>query len=239
VLRRSDQGESDRRIVLLTRASGKITVLAKGARKGGSRLAAATEPTTCGIFHLHEGRAARFLTQFEPRTTWPGLRSDYDALLAALALCEAWDALVPFESPAEDLLDLAQGVMAVLDAGGAPWPTLAWALVQGLHAEGQGRDWMTCMATGERISERPAYLSDRLGGPVGRGPAVSDPGALPVEPEVLMTLNKLAERPSPPAKLLAAGAVLAALHHHWRGIASGPMKAVAQAADQARRASAE
>ncbi len=207
--------------------------MAKGARKGGSRLAAASEPLSCGEFHLHEGRARRFLTQFIPRTSWPGLRADYDALLAGLALAEAWEALIPFDSPAPELNELAEGSLSILEAGGAPWPCLAWALVQALEAEGQGRDWMACSATGRRIAERPAYLSGRLGGPVGREAAASDPGAMPVDPEVLIALNRLRERPSPPPSFPDASQALRALHHHWRGLSESPLRALVQAAEQA------
>ena len=88
VLKRKDSGESDRALTCLTEERGLVDVIAKGARKSGSRLSGSSEPLSVCEMEVAKGKAREFLTQAQPVMTFPKLREDYDRLAAGLAFAE-------------------------------------------------------------------------------------------------------------------------------------------------------
>lgn len=80
VLRRTNYGEADRILNLIT-PSGKITVIAKGARKEKSRLAGAIELFTLTDFNIHQGKSEiKVLTGAKMVKHFSGLMKDLDLL---------------------------------------------------------------------------------------------------------------------------------------------------------------
>lgn len=77
VLKQSPVGEYDRRVSLLTKERGKISAFARGARKAGNKLAAATDVFAFGHFKVYEGKSAYTLTEADIHNYFEDLRTDY------------------------------------------------------------------------------------------------------------------------------------------------------------------
>ena len=79
VLQAGNIGEYDKRIVLLTKERGRISVFARGAKKATSQYAAACQPFTFGEFSLYEGKNSFNLM-------WAGVDNYFDTLKKDLDL---------------------------------------------------------------------------------------------------------------------------------------------------------
>lgn len=91
ILKTEPIGEYDRRVVILTGEKGKIAAFAKGARRQGSRLLAATNPFCFGRFDLFCGRNSYTVTEAAIRNYFEGLREDYAAAFYGMYFLEIMD----------------------------------------------------------------------------------------------------------------------------------------------------
>lgn len=95
-------GEYDRRLVILTRERGKISVFAKGARRQSSPLIACSQPFVFGDFFLYQGRNSYTLYGAEIKNYFQELRGDVELTFHGLYFCEVMDYLT---SEGNDELD--------------------------------------------------------------------------------------------------------------------------------------
>lgn len=198
VLRRFDSGDSDRRVILLTREAGKVDAFAKGARKSASRLAAATEPLCVGTYQISAGRARAFITQFVPNRAFPGLRHDFDRLIAAIAVAEVSAALLAHGQAGEEPFVLLMTALAYIENAPSPVAATLWSLARILNFEGVAPVLLTNVISGENLDENPAYVSPTAGGYIGYTEAEHYRDAFPVRAEALIALGRIGDLATPP-----------------------------------------
>lgn len=225
VLRRRDAGESDRRLTLFTREAGKIDVVAKGARKGASRLAGSSDPLTASVLTLASAKRNEYVTQAQPLSSFRGLRQDYDRLSYGLALLELYDAVLPYGQPVEEAFQLLLISLAELETHPKPLIAMIWCELKLLDVSGFQPSFRYCSVTGKQLAEAEAFVSPESGGYVSRSEADAYMDRYLVRAEVLLGLAAMADLDEPPANLKFADEALIALLPFWRHIAVASLPA--------------
>ncbi len=116
VLHRTLLGETDKILTLYTREHGKLSAVAKGARKPGSRISGATELFTNGRYLISKGRSLEVVSQCEIIESYPSLRLDLEMLARATYMCELLDRMTldHDESTCSAVHDLITGALHLL-----------------------------------------------------------------------------------------------------------------------------
>lgn len=122
VLKQIPVGEYDRHISLLTKERGKISVFARGARRSGSRLAAATSPFSFGCFKLYEGKSSYTLTEADIQNYFEALRTDYIGACYGMYFAEVAEYLTRENNDERELMKLLYQSLRALGVSSLPNP---------------------------------------------------------------------------------------------------------------------
>lgn len=120
VLKAEPIGEYDRRIVILTKEMGKISAFARGARKQGSRLLAATNPFCFGEFKLYVGRNSYNITEAAISNYFEGLREDFEGAYYGMYFLELMDYYTSENNDEKEMLKLLYQSLRALMHDGLP-----------------------------------------------------------------------------------------------------------------------
>lgn len=114
ILRETEYKESSLILTVLTAAHGKLTVQAKGARRKGSKVAAATQLLTLSEMTLFENRERYTLTEARSVEEFRGLREDLGKLALGTYFAELMDSLADEDAPNPELLPLGLNALYAL-----------------------------------------------------------------------------------------------------------------------------
>lgn len=120
ILKQTPIGEYDRRICLLTKEKGKISAFARGARRPGNRLAAATNPFSFGTFKLYAGRDSYTLSEAEIQNYFQELMTDYIGAYYGMYFAEVADYYTRENNDEREMLKLLYQSMRALSAPSLP-----------------------------------------------------------------------------------------------------------------------
>ncbi len=122
ILKQSPSGEYDRRVCILTRERGKSSAFAKGARKPGSRLAAATNLFAFGVFKIYEGRNSYTVTEADIQNYFEGLMTDYEGAYYGMYFTEVADYYTRENNDEREMLKLLYQSLRAIGAQSLPNP---------------------------------------------------------------------------------------------------------------------
>lgn len=179
VLRSMRYGEADRIVHVYTPERGRLSAIAKGARRARSRFGARLEPFMRIRAHLHEGRSELLtVTGADTLAAHAGLREHAATLDAAARACDAVTRLFETTEPHPEVFHLLSNELALLaadSAHGRPGNGLAFRLKL-LLAAGIVPQLAACAVCGE--TEHLRGFSGAAGGVVC---AACEAGAFPLD----------------------------------------------------------
>jgi len=160
VLQIRDYGEADRLVNFLTPDAGRVSGIAKHAKKSKRRFANCLEPLNRVILQLSPRPRGdlEFLQQGELVNSFPNLRRDLRGLAAGAVLAElAGELSAPVEATGAIFQTLNQA-LELLDGGASPDSLLPSFFLHLLKLGGYGPRWETCRECG-REPAPPLYFS--------------------------------------------------------------------------------
>lgn len=181
-------GEYDRRLTILTRERGKITVFARGARKPDSPFLAAANPCSFGEFELREGREAYSLVRAGIREYFTDLAKDFETACYGFYFLEIASYYAQENNDERELLRLLYQSLRALCK-----ESLDNRLVRRVF------EWKSLVINGEypqvygcalcQGNEGLEYFSTQRAGCICRSCAGEERGFLPVSASTLYTMQ--------------------------------------------------
>ncbi len=190
VLRRADLGEADRLLTVFTPGRGKLKVVAKGARKVGSRKGGHVELFTRSNLLIARARELDIVSQAETVEAYRPLREDLLRSTYAHYFAELLDRFTGEEQESGELYDLFAETLAHLCEPAGPALVARYYELHLLALAGYQPRLFDCVQCGQRLREvereSPPYGFD-----VAQGGVLCDRCAPTVREAMPLTLAAL------------------------------------------------
>jgi DNA repair protein RecO (recombination protein O) len=165
VLRRLDYGEADRIVTLLTRQHGKLAAIAKGARRGRSRIGGCLDLFARSNMMLAKGRNLDVVAQAERCSDARHIAGDLRRTAYACLVAEVVDKVLEERHPVDEIFQLVVATLINLNAmDRLPRADAAWFLMRILDILGYLPQLEDCPSCGARLPEASGWFSPLLGG---------------------------------------------------------------------------
>ncbi|NLE75766.1 MAG: DNA repair protein RecO [Chloroflexi bacterium] len=195
VLRRSDFGEADRLVTVLTPAMGKLRLLAKGVRRPTSHKAGHLELFTLAQLLVARGRTLDLVSQAEAMELYRPLREDLLRAAHAYYVAELVDRLAQEELESAALFAAFRDALGWL-AESANLPlTTRYVELQLLQAGGVQPQLHCCVRCGQPLEPADHWFSWEEGGVCCQACGADERGLTPLSLGALKVLRFLQTRP--------------------------------------------
>ena len=114
ILRETETRETDKILTVLTPDMGKIPLVARGARRKNSPLAASCQLLAYSELTIYRRGTWRYLSEASTRELFGGLRGDIERLALASYFAELTESVTAEEQPAEEILSLLLNALYAL-----------------------------------------------------------------------------------------------------------------------------
>ncbi|WP_040948386.1 DNA repair protein RecO [Gorillibacterium massiliense] len=188
VIRCLDYGEGHIILSLLTEQLGKVSVMARGAKKANSRLAACAQPFTYGDYVIYRGGGGMgTLNQGETLDSRRMLREDLHKTAYSAYIAEMADRLLPENEPNSMLFHQLNAALAAIDEGKDAEIVIAIMEMKMLALAGYLPQLTECVSCGSDQGEMRVSIAQ--GGILCPRCYGRDPAALHVTPAGLRLLR--------------------------------------------------
>ncbi len=190
VLRETQTREADKILTVLTAEQGKLSVIARGARRKGSRIAAGSELLAFSELVLYEKRGWYLLDEASTIALFDGIRADVELLSLASYFAEMAEAVTTEDTPAGETLSLLLNALYALDTLKKPPEQVRAAFELKLMAlSGYEPLVDECAVCGKTAPEEPMFDAQQ-GVVLCRACAAGETGGmLPLDPGALAAMR--------------------------------------------------
>ena len=186
-------GDYDKRLVVLTRERGKITVFARGARRPNSSLLASTNPFAFGEFELFEGKTAYNACRINVKNYFRELTEDIETAYYGFYFLELADYYAVENVEAKDMCNLLYASLRALTK-----PVFQNRLVRRVYElrmlviAGEYPNLFSCVSCG---AKEGLHMFHAKGGGVLCRACGALHGGIPVDASTLYTMQYIVSSP--------------------------------------------
>jgi DNA repair protein RecO (recombination protein O) len=192
VLHRTNLGETDRILTLLTKEHGKLNAVAKGSRKPGGRLSGVSELFVQSRFLIATGKSLDIITQCETLQTWPQIRSELSLLARAAYLCELTDRFLEEREKIPEIYDLLVSALFLMQRRqDCPDVILHAYELHLLQERGYAPELYACVVCGQSLEPGKPAFSPIMGGALCQSDSYAATDTIRVDPATLGLMRRL------------------------------------------------